>query len=85
MKAMAAWPLSPRWFFTVSGYAGIKLPFRQSYFNKRFLGYNDVFLQGYEYNVIDGVDGGYLKAAFNRKIFDLSIRIPQLKISKHDD
>ena len=85
MKAMAAWPLSPRWFFTLSGYAGIKLPFRQSYFNKRFLGYNDVFLQGYEYNVIDGVAGGYLKAAFNRKLFDFNIRIPQLKKSKPAD
>jgi hypothetical protein len=85
MKAMAAWPLSPRWFVTVSGYAGIKLPFRQSYFNKRFFGYNDVFLQGLEYYVIDGVAGGYLKTSLNRKLFDFRIKVPQLKKDRSPD
>lgn len=76
LKGMGAWPLSPRSFVSVSAYSGIKLPFRQSYFNRRFLGYGDASLQGYEYNVIDGVAGGYVKASVNRKFFDFRVRIP---------
>ena len=79
MKALVAFPLSSMSFVTLTGYAGIKAPFRQPYFNKRFLGYSDVFLQGYEYNVIDGVAGGFLKAAVHRKIFDFKIKVPQVK------
>jgi outer membrane protein assembly factor BamA len=82
LKAMVAFPLSSRSFVTLTGYAGIKAPFHQPYYNKRFLGYNDVFLQGYEYNVIDGVAGGFLKAAVHRKIFDFKIRIPQISRKK---
>jgi hypothetical protein len=37
----------------------LKLPFRQTYITKQFLGYNNMFMQGYEYNVVDGVAGGY--------------------------
>jgi hypothetical protein len=82
IKTMGAWPLSPRVFVTASAYGGIKLPFRQSYFNRRFLGYGDAFLQGYEYNVIDGVAGGYVRAALNRKFFDFRVKIPNPKKRK---
>ena len=43
------------------------------------LGYSDVYLQGYEYYVIDGVVAGYLKAALNRKLFNFSIRLPVVR------
>ena len=35
-----------------------------------FLGYGDVFMQGYEYYVIDGVAGGYLKTTLNQGDFE---------------
>jgi hypothetical protein len=76
VKALGSWHLSPLSFFSVAAYAGVKLPFHQPYFNSRFLGYNDVFLQGYEYYVIDGVAGGYLKATLARKFLDLSMKLP---------
>ena len=82
IKALGAWPLSQNSFVTLSGYAGIKLPFRQPYFNKRFLGYNDVYLQGYEYNVVDGVAGGFLKATFHRKVLDFNVRVPRISKKK---
>jgi hypothetical protein len=85
IKGLGAWPFSPRMFFTVAGYAGIKLPFRQSYFNRRFLGYNDTYLQGYEYNVIDGVAGGYVKASLHRKFFDFRIKVPPRRKGKEAD
>lgn len=75
-KASANWPTGKRSFFSLNGYGIIKLPFNQPYYNRKLLGYSDIFMQGYEYYVIDGMAGGYLKAAFTRKILKTSVRIP---------
>jgi outer membrane protein assembly factor BamA len=79
IKATHVFPVSLKSFVTLSGYAGVKLPFRQSYYNKRFLGYSDIFLQGYEYNVIDGVAGGYFKSTLTRRLLDFRIKVPAKK------
>ncbi|MGZ8557814.1 MAG: POTRA domain-containing protein [Chitinophagaceae bacterium] len=78
-KGSAYWPAGKKMFFSLNAYGAIKLPFSQPYFNKRLLGYQDVFIQGYEYYVIDGVAGGYLKASLTRKLFNFNIRIPGTK------
>ena len=78
-KGSAYWPAGKKMFFSLNAYGAVKLPFSQPYFNKRLLGYQDVFIQGYEYYVIDGVAGGYLKASLNRKLFNFNIRIPGTK------
>lgn len=39
-------------------------------------------MQGFEYYVIDGVAGGYLKAAVTRELFRFHIRRPSLKKGK---
>jgi outer membrane protein assembly factor BamA len=70
------WPTGKKSFFTTIAYGAIKLPFKQPYFTQHMLGFSDVYLQGYEYYVIDGVAAGYLKAAFNKKLFNFSITIP---------
>lgn len=82
IKGSGSWPLSAKTFFNLNVYGGIKLPFRQPYFNQRFLGYGDVFMQGFEYYVIDGVAGGYLKTTFTRELLSSSIRIPAGKKGK---
>jgi len=76
LKALGSWHLSPKTFVSAMAYGGIKLPFKQPYFNKRFLGYGDVFMQGYEYYVVDGVAGGYLKTTLSRELFNFGIRMP---------
>jgi hypothetical protein len=81
-KALAIWPLSSKYFFSFNVYGGIKLPFKQPYFNQRFLGYGEVFMQGYEYYVIDGVAGGYLKATFTRELLNFNIKTPVVKKGK---
>jgi hypothetical protein len=63
-------------FFSLNAYGTVKLPFRQPYYGQRLLGYSDVFLQGYEYYVIDGVAGGYLKSSITRKLVNFDIRLP---------
>lgn len=82
LKGSGSWPLSAKTFFNLNVYSGIKLPFRQPYFNQRFLGYGDVFMQGFEYYVIDGVAGGYLKTTFTRELLSSAIRIPAGKKGK---
>ncbi len=81
-KGFGSWHLSPQTFFSASIYGGVKMPFRQPYFNKRFLGYGDSFIHGYEYYVVDGVAGGYLKLSLNSELFNFKIRIPPVKKGK---
>ncbi len=78
-KGSAHWPTGKKTFFSLNAYGSIKLPFTQPYYNQRLLGYADVFMQGYEYYVIDGVVGGYIKASFTRKLFNFNIGVPGTK------
>jgi outer membrane protein assembly factor BamA len=79
VKASGNWPTGQKSFFSLNGYGIIKLPFKQPYYNQRLLGYSDVFLQGYEYYVIDGTAGGYLKASLTRKLFNFDVKVPGTK------
>ena len=78
-KGSAHWHLSNRSFFSLNGYAAVKIPFSQPYISQRLLGYNDVYLQGYEYYVIDGIAGGYLKASLTTRLVKFNIKIPGTK------
>lgn len=78
-KGSGHWPAGKKSFFSLNAYGTIKLPLTQPYFNQRLLGYSDVFMQGYEYYVVDGSAGGYLKASFTRKLFNFNIRVPGTK------
>ncbi len=77
--ATASWPVTRKSFFNLNAYGGIKLPFKQSYFNQRLLGYGEAFLQGYEYYVVDGVAGGFLKATMTRELLNFNIKVPAKK------
>ena len=78
-KGSGNWPTGKKSFFSLNAYGTLKLPFSQPYFNQRLLGYADVFIQGYEYYVIDGVAGGYLKASFTRKLVGFNVNMPGTK------
>jgi outer membrane protein assembly factor BamA len=78
-KGSAYWPLGSKSFINLNLYGGIKLPFHQPYFLQRFLGYGDVFLQGYEYYVIDGTAGGYTKLTLARELFKGNINYGRKK------
>jgi hypothetical protein len=78
-RGMGLWPVLPKTFVALELFGSIKLPFEQPYFNQRFLGYQDISMQGYEYYVIDGVVGGYTKATLSREMLNFRIRVPRLK------
>lgn len=81
-KASGTWQLSKKYFFNLRVMGGLKLPFKQPYINQQFLGFNDSYLQGYEYYVINGVAGGYAKTTFSREIVNTHFHIPSGKIKK---
>ncbi|HMU44914.1 MAG TPA: POTRA domain-containing protein [Chitinophagaceae bacterium] len=78
-RSLVNWHIFPKTYFGIEAFGSIKLPLKQPYFNQRFLGYQDVFLQGYEYYVIDGVAGGYLKATLSKEFLNFKVRIPPMK------
>jgi outer membrane protein assembly factor BamA len=78
-KATGSWHTGKKSFVNVVAYGNIKVPFKQPYFMQRFLGYGDAFMQGYEYYVVDGVAGGFLKATFTRELFNFNIKSPGKK------
>ena len=74
-KGQSSWTINPNYFFTLSAVGQVKLPFRQPYYTAGFIGQEDQYLQGYEYYVIDGVAGGYVKASVTRKILSTHFSI----------
>jgi outer membrane protein assembly factor BamA len=78
-KGSAHWPTWNNAFFSLNTFATIKAPFHQPYYNKRLLGYSDIFMQGYEYYVVDGVAGAYLKTSIGQKLLNFNIRVPGTK------
>lgn len=79
VQGSANWHVGKRSFINLGLYGGLKLPFKQPYYNQRFLGYGDTYMQGYEYYVIDGLAGGYLKTGFNHELLHFRIKAPALK------
>ncbi|HSU27137.1 MAG TPA: hypothetical protein VLJ68_02070, partial [Chitinophagaceae bacterium] len=75
-KGMMCMTINPRLFIKLNAYGSIRLPFRQPYFGRRLLGYGDAFMQGYEYYVIDGVAGGYLKTTLTQKLLSFECKSP---------
>lgn len=81
-RAFQGWDLTDKFYFGLRAVGVLKLPFKQPYVNQQLLGYSDMYMQGYEYYVIDGVAGGYMKATFTRELLKFNIPIPPNKIDR---
>lgn len=79
MRGSGSWHLLRKTYLTLHSALTIKVPFKQPYFNQQLLGYGDMFIQGYEYYVIDGVAGGYLNATFSRELLNFHSNFLQKK------
>jgi len=67
------WQLFPKTFLSVNTMSTLKLPFKQPFFNSRLMGYGEMFMQGYEYYVVDGVAGACVKTTLSKKLFDFGV------------
>lgn len=68
--------LGKNWYSSIYLNGKIKLPFDQAYINQRGLGYNDNYLRGLEYYVIDGVATALVKSTIKKKIISFSVPFP---------
>ncbi len=84
-KGSAYYPLGEKYFFNLATVGQIKLPFKQPYVNSQFLGYDDDFIQGLEYYVVNGVVGGYVKATVVRPLINTHFSIPSRRIRQLND
>lgn len=82
LKGNLTFPIGQNDFLNLRSVGMVKLPFKQPYVRQQFLGYNDLFLQGYENFVVDGVAGGYTKISYHHPIINTSIRPPQNAVTK---
>jgi len=78
-KGSSTWPVSSNYFFNLSAVGMIKLPLRQPYITNQFIGHDNLYLQGYEYYVVDGVAGGFSKATLTRQVLRTKVRVPFIK------
>lgn len=78
-KWMMHWPLNSKWGLAWGGYAGVKFPTNQPFVNRRFLGYGNQFVSGYEYYVVDGMSGGLTRGYLNRELLRHTIHLPYKK------
>ncbi len=81
LKGSASWPIIRKTFLNVKSYATVKVPFKQPFLNQQLLGYSDTFMQGYEYYVVDGVAGAYLKTTITQELFNFNIKLPANKLA----
>ncbi len=73
------WRLGEKTYLGTRFSGMLKLPFRQPFYNQRLLGYQDFFMQGYEYYVMDGAAGGYMKTTLTRELFNHNFYVKRKK------
>jgi outer membrane protein assembly factor BamA len=64
---------SRQWYSSIKLSGEIKLPFTQSYYNQKALGYEENYLRGDEYFAIDGVAFALLRMDLKKKILFFNI------------
>ena len=69
VKAARYFEMPRKFYFSTSAEMHIRLPFDQPFFNQLMLGYNDSYLRGLEYYVVDGVAGGFIRNTLGKEIF----------------
>ncbi len=80
-KTSGTWHVGRKNFFNLRLTGMLKLPFDQPYITQQFIGHDNMFLQGYEGYVIDGVAGGYMKASFAIPVLDKVLNMPRTKFT----
>ena len=67
------WSLGKKWYVSTQLQGNIKLPFDQAYINQQALGYDNTYVRGMEYKIIDGVAYAISKFNFKKELFNFSI------------
>ncbi|PHX74101.1 MAG: hypothetical protein CK547_04925 [Chitinophagaceae bacterium] len=66
--------LPQKFYFSSVAEVHLRLPFDQPFVNQSMLGYSDSYMRGYEYYVVDGVAGGYLRNTFSKEVLKYKLK-----------
>ncbi len=82
-KVGAYFPIGEKTYVSLYSLGTIKFPFKQPGYNLPVLGYGDMFLQGLEYYVVDGVMAGIVRTTLAREILKLNVPTFIIKNEKY--
>lgn len=66
--------LSKKFYASTEGEFHLRVPFDQPFFNQGMLGYNDSYLRGLEYFVVDGVAGGFIRNTVAKELLFMRVK-----------
>ncbi len=81
-RSTEAVSFAPKMYFVSDNFAVLRVPFRQSFFNQKLLGYGDYYMRGLEKYVVDGVGLLLDRNTVMRELAHFSI--PFLPNTTHD-
>lgn len=81
-KTSEAFSFAPKMFLVTENQGMIRIPFKQPFYNKQLLGYNDFYMRGLERYVVDGVACVTARNTVLRELAQFSI--PFLRGTSHD-
>jgi hypothetical protein len=81
-KTSEAFSFAPKMYFVTENLGLIRVPFRQPFFNKELLGYDDFYMRGLERYVVDGVACITSRNTVLRELAQFNI--PFLRGTSHD-
>jgi outer membrane protein assembly factor BamA len=73
-RASRYWELPGKTFFGMAMESHLRVPFDQPFINTIMLGYNDSYLRGLEYYVVDGVAGGFVRNTIGKEILNFKVK-----------
>lgn len=76
-------PLGKTTYTSFYGVGTLKFPFRQPMYNMPAMGYGDMYMQGLEYYVIDGVMAGMLRTTIAQELFRVNVPTLIIKDEKY--
>ena len=82
-KVGAYFPLAKKTYASLYSLGTIKFPFKQPGYNMPALGYGDLFLQGLEYYVVDGVMAGMVRTTLAQELFKVNVPTLVIKNEKY--
>ncbi len=76
LRAARYWQLLPLTYAALGLRAQAKLPADQPYLNQRAIGYQEDYLRGLEYYVVDGTSFFILKSTLRRQVYAFNVKLP---------
>lgn len=76
-RALATWEFLPKTYINFQSVVALSTPRNQPYYNTRMMGYGSMYMQGLEYNVVDGTFGVMGRTTLRKKLFTATFKGPE--------